>query len=91
LVLGVGAKSGFDTLAECYEEPTPLFAAVERGLPTDPPENWKCSFPDAFTLLPNSDARLPDKMGRNANLLAIEVSCSAICAAIAEDGTILAF
>lgn len=74
----LGAKSGFDSLYECYEELTPLLAAVEMGLSTDPPMNWMCSFLDDFTLLANSDAHSPEKLGRNATLLASELNYAAI-------------
>ena len=80
----LGAKSGFDTLADCYEELTPLLAGVEMGLSTDPAVNWMCSFLDDFTLLANSDAHSPEKLGRNANLLAAELSYPAIRDAIAS-------
>ncbi len=78
----LGARSGFDDLAECYEELTPQLAAVEMGLSTDPAMNWMCSFLDDFTLLANSDAHSPEKLGRNANLLAAELSYPAIRDAI---------
>jgi DNA helicase II / ATP-dependent DNA helicase PcrA len=78
----LGAKSGFDRLTDCYEELTPLLAAVEMGLSTDPPMNWMCSFLDDFSLLANSDAHSPEKLGRNANLLATELSYAAMREAI---------
>jgi DNA helicase II / ATP-dependent DNA helicase PcrA len=78
----LGAKSGFDSLTDCYEELTPLLAAVEMGLSTDPAMNWMCSFLDDFSLLANSDAHSPEKLGRNANLLATELSYAAMRAAI---------
>lgn len=84
----LGAKSGFDTLTECYEELTPLLAAVEMGLSTDPAINWMCSFLDDFTLLANSDAHSPEKLGRNANLLATDLSYTALREAVikGDDG-----
>lgn len=78
----LGAKSGFDSLVACYEELTPQLAAVEMGLSTDPPMNWMCSFLDDLTLLANSDAHSPDKLGRNANLLDCELNYPDIRAAI---------
>ncbi|WP_321532520.1 UvrD-helicase domain-containing protein [uncultured Desulfuromonas sp.] len=84
----LGAKSGFDNLTECYEELTPLLAAVEMGLSTDPAINWMCSFLDDFTLLANSDAHSPEKLGRNANLLATDLSYTALREAVikGDDG-----
>ncbi|MBN1958360.1 MAG: DNA helicase UvrD [Desulfuromonadales bacterium] len=78
----LGARSGFNRLDECFEELTPQLAAVEMGLSSDPAMNWRCSFLDDFTLLANSDAHSPEKLGRNANLLASELNYAAIREAI---------
>ncbi len=64
----LGSKSGFDNVKECFDDLTPHIKAVETGLSTDPAMNAICSFLDAFTLLSNSDAHSPEKLGRNANL-----------------------
>lgn len=82
----LGAKSGFDSLGACFGELTPLLAGVEMGLSTDPAINWMCSFLDDFTLLANSDAHSPEKLGRNANLLGTELSYAAIRSAVASGG-----
>jgi len=63
-----GSKSGFDRMEDCFEDLTEYIHAVETGLSTDPPLNWMCSFLDKYTLLSNSDAHSPEKLGRNANL-----------------------
>ncbi|MDD5508406.1 MAG: UvrD-helicase domain-containing protein, partial [Bacteroidales bacterium] len=64
----LGAQSGFDSIDECYADLSPFIYAVETGLSSDPPMNWRCSFLDRFTLVSNSDAHSPEKLGRNANL-----------------------
>ena len=69
-----GAFSGFDTVEECFEGLTPHIHAVETGLSSDPPMNWRVSALDRFTLVSNSDAHSPGKLGREANLLACELS-----------------
>ncbi len=46
---------------------------IETGLSTDPPMNWLCSFLDNVTLVSNSDAHSPDRLGRNANVFNTEV------------------
>ena len=69
-----GSKSGFDHMEDCFEDLTPHIHAVETGLSTDPPMNWMCSFLDQYTLLSNSDAHSPEKLGRNANLFKSEIS-----------------
>ena len=69
-----GAFSGFDSMEECFEELTPHIHAVETGLSSDPPMNWRVSGLDNYQLISNSDAHSPGKLGREANLLEIEPS-----------------
>ena len=64
-----GAFSGFDTIEECFEDLTPHISALETGLSSDPPMNWMISALDGYTLVSNSDAHSPNKLGREANLL----------------------
>ncbi len=64
----LGSKSGFDSVSECFGDLTPHLTAMETGLSTDPPMHWTCTFLDPFTLVSNSDAHSPDKLGRNANI-----------------------
>jgi len=80
----LGAKSGFDSLEECFEELTPLVPAIETGLSSDPPMNWRLSSLDSFRLISNSDAHSPGKLMREANLLDTELTYSAIMRAITE-------
>ena len=70
----LGAKSGFDSIEECFEDLTENIFAVETGLSSDPPMNWLCSFLDKFTLISNSDAHSPEKLGRDANIFDTELS-----------------
>jgi DNA helicase-2/ATP-dependent DNA helicase PcrA len=74
----LGSKSGFDTVNECYEDLSIYIAAVEMGLSTDPPMNWMCSFLDKYTLIANSDAHSPEKLGRNANIFNTDLSYKGI-------------
>ena len=78
----LGSKSGFDTIEECFEDLTKHIYAVETGLSTDAPLNWMCSFLDKFTLLSNSDAHSPEKLGRNANIFNTALSYPAIIEAL---------
>ncbi len=73
-----GAVSGFDSLEECFEELTPSICAIETGLSSDPAMNWRLSALDAITLISNSDAHSPAKMGREANIFEIEISYPAM-------------
>lgn len=73
-----GAVSGFDSLEECFENYTPYINAIETGLSSDPAMNWRLSALDNITLISNSDAHSPSKMGREANIFDAEKSFSAI-------------
>lgn len=78
----LGAKSGFDTVEECFDDLSHHIHAVETGLSSDPPLNWMCSPLDKYTLLANSDAHSPEKLGRNANIFNTELSYQSIIEAI---------
>lgn len=69
-----GAFSGFDSVEECFGDLTPYVHAVETGLSSDPPMNWRVSNLDRYQLISNSDAHSPSKLGREANLMDIELS-----------------
>ena len=56
--------------------------AVETGLSSDPPMNWRLSALDRFQLISNSDAHSPAKLGREANLLNCEMSYAGLKNAI---------
>ncbi len=64
-----GAFSGFDTMAGCFGSLTGHIHAVETGLSSDPPMNWRLSALDGLTLVSHSDAHSPGKLGREADLL----------------------
>jgi DNA helicase II / ATP-dependent DNA helicase PcrA len=73
-----GSKSGFDSIEECFEDLTPHIFAVETGLSSDPAMNWRISELDGLTLISNSDAHSPLKLGRESNLFDTHLSFSAI-------------
>ena len=77
-----GAESGFDSLSECFEELTPHIHSIETGLSSDPPMNWRLSTLDRITLISNSDAHSPAKLGREANIFSTEISYGAMTDAI---------
>jgi len=77
-----GAASGFDSLEECYEELTPHIHAIETGLSSDPPMNWRLSALDNITLISNSDAHSPSKLGREANIVDTDISYASLTAAL---------
>ena len=76
-----GANSGFDSLEECFGDLTPHIRVIETGLSSDPPMNWRLSQLDGITLISNSDAHSPSKLGREANVLSGDLSFDDIKAA----------
>lgn len=79
-----GAFSGFDRIEECFGDLTPHIHALETGLSSDPPMNWRLSALDRFQLVSNSDAHSPAKLGREANLLDIDLSYTGLYGAVQE-------
>lgn len=80
-----GAFSGFSTVEECFEDMTPYIHALETGLSSDPPMNWRLSQLDSYTLVSNSDAHSPSKLGREANLFDVDLSYPAVARALGGD------
>ena len=77
-----GAFSGFDTIEACFGDLTPYIHALETGLSSDPPMNWRLSALDGYNLVSNSDAHSPAKLGREANLLDIPLSYDGVADAV---------
>lgn len=69
-----GSKSGFDSIEECFGRYADEVFALETGLSSDPAMNWRLSALDRLTLISNSDAHSPERMGREANIFDIEPS-----------------
>jgi len=65
-----GDKSGFDRLEDCYGDMSSKIFALETGLSSDPPMNWRLSALDKYTLVSNSDSHSfwPWRLGREANV-----------------------
>ncbi len=62
----LGSKSGFDSIEHCYGDLSGEIFALETGLSSDPPMNRRLSALDRYTLVSNSDAHSPPKIGREA-------------------------
>jgi uncharacterized protein (TIGR00375 family) len=77
-----GANSGFDSIEECFGEMTPHIHAIETGLSSDPEMNWRLSALDSLTLISNSDAHSPNRLGREANAFDCERNYREITEAI---------
>ena len=54
------------SIKECYGDLADHIFAVETGLSSDPPMNWRLSMLDRYRLVSNSDAHSPGKLGREA-------------------------
>src|SRR5437660_8998251 len=62
----LGSQSGFNSIVECYGDLAQHIFAVETGLSSDPPMNWRLSMLDRYRLTSNSDAHSPAKLAREA-------------------------
>ena len=79
-----GAFSGFDRIEDCFGDLTPHIRALETGLSSDPPMNWRISALDRYQLISSSDAHSPSKLGREATLFEGEPSWGGVHDAIQE-------
>ncbi|MBC5648675.1 UvrD-helicase domain-containing protein [Christensenella tenuis] len=82
-----GAYSGFDAIEECFGDLTPHIHALETGLSSDPPMNWRLSALDGYAMVSNSDAHSPANLAREANLFNTEMSYPAIAVALENHDT----
>ena len=84
-----GAKSGFDSMEECFGSATDQIIAVETGLSSDPAMHW--TVPDSRTraIVSFSDAHSIGSLGREATVLNVdELSYDGIVKAL-RDRTIV--
>lgn len=77
-----GSKSGFDSLKECFEETSSSIYAVESGLSADPSMLWRIPDVRKISIVSNSDAHSPEKIGREANVFDTELDYYSIVEAI---------
>jgi len=61
-----GSRSGFDSIEEALGEARRHVFAIETGLSSDPPMNWRVSSLDKLALVSFSDAHSPSRLGREA-------------------------
>lgn len=83
-----GSVSGFDSMEECYKDQVGKIHALETGLSSDPPMNWRVSALDKYTLLSNSDCHSPQphRLGREVTVFELdEPSYSGILGAIRRE------
>lgn len=77
-----GSMSGFDSLEACFGDYAKHIFAVETGLSSDPPMNWRLSALDSVALISNSDSHSLQRIGREANIFDAELSYNGIIEAI---------
>ncbi len=65
-----GSKSGFNSMEECYGEYYDRIYALETGLSSDPPMNWRVPDIDNKLLVSNSDCHSPfvNRIGRECTV-----------------------
>ncbi len=67
-----GAKGGFSNLEEAFGVQAKNIHAIETGLSSDPPMNWRCAWLDRVRILSFSDAHSPDNLAREASEFELE-------------------
>ena len=77
-----GSMSGFDSIEECFGDFSEYIFAAETGLSSDPAMCRKFSGLDGITLISNSDAHSPLKVGREANIFNTALCYDSIISAI---------
>ncbi len=79
-----GSNSGFDSIEECFGDEAKYIYAIETGLSSDPGMNWRISALDRISLISNSDAHSPSRIGREANVFNCELNYYEIINVIKE-------
>ncbi|MBF0512342.1 MAG: hypothetical protein HQL13_08480, partial [Candidatus Omnitrophica bacterium] len=80
----LGSMGGFDSMEDAFGDLTQHIHAVETGLSSDPPMNWRLKQLDDFILISNSDAHSPSKLGREANIFDTDLSYEGIYKALCD-------
>lgn len=81
----LGSKSGFNSLQAAFEELRPHIYAVEKGLSSNFMMNAMVSELDSVAVLCNSDAHSAQNLGREANLMNIDMSYSSVITALRKN------
>ncbi|HOD73685.1 MAG TPA: endonuclease Q family protein [Candidatus Bipolaricaulis anaerobius] len=78
-----GSQSGFDSLDDALGGAAEHVCAIETGLSSNPPMNWRVSALDHLALVSFSDAHSPSRLGREACVFDLpELSYPALVAAL---------
>lgn len=77
-----GAKSGYDSVEECYKDLSSHIRTLETGLSADVPMIRKVSALDNYALISSSDAHSPSKLGRNATMIDADMNYDSVIDAL---------
>ncbi len=80
-----GAKSGYDSLEECFGDAASEIHAVETGLSSDPAMNWAVPSLDNMSIMSFSDAHSLPNMGRELTALNGELSYNGLVNAMRSE------
>ncbi|MGN7611212.1 endonuclease Q family protein [Magnetococcales bacterium HHB-1] len=69
----LGARSGFDSIDDCYRDLSHHIFAVETGLSSNPAMNRRLTQLDRFSLVSFSDAHAPQRIGRETTLFSCDL------------------
>lgn len=84
-----GSMSGFDSIEECFKDLADRIYAIETGLSSDPPMNWRLSQLDQVAIVSFGDGHSGGNLMREATVLELpEVSFEAIAEALKNSSAI---
>ncbi|MBI2020604.1 DNA helicase UvrD [Candidatus Daviesbacteria bacterium] len=64
-----GSESGYDSLADCFEDLVDYIYGIETGLSSDPAMNWRVSELDNRSIVSFSDAHSLPNLGREVTVI----------------------
>jgi uncharacterized protein (TIGR00375 family) len=79
-----GANGGFDSLKECFQDQMKNVHAIETGISSDPPMNWRIKELDNINIVSFSDIHSfwPWRLGREATVFDIEPTFDSLAKAL---------
>ncbi|MCX6706936.1 MAG: endonuclease Q family protein [Candidatus Woesearchaeota archaeon] len=79
-----GSNGGFDSVEEAFKDQAKHIFALETGLSSDPPMNWRLSKLDRFSLVSTSDLHSywPWRIGREATIFDMDLTYDNIIKAL---------
>jgi uncharacterized protein (TIGR00375 family) len=79
-----GSRSGFDSLEEAFGDLLPYIHAIETGLSSDPPMNWRVPELDQVAVMSASDAHSLPNLGRELSLFDTDMTFSGVRSAFCD-------